>query len=101
MFGINKIKLDISRLWNEIDTIGKTATCALKDGDVRHKVVHEMHQRLEKQEQAILAISNFLEVDFCTENILDPRYLPQPPVTMEVLVCKPRHATDHGKGESK
>jgi len=98
MFGIDKIKLDLIRLWNAIERVDKTATCALKDGDVRHEVVHRLNKQVQEQGQAIHALSEYLGVTFTHKSVPDPSMLPPAPIMMEVMVCVPRPSTT---GEEK
>ena len=90
MFGINKINLEISRLWNAVMESDKIARCAVKDGDVISKSNQEAHKRIEEQGKAIMAIANYLEVTFEHKRVPDPCQIPHEICTIEIMVCKPK-----------
>jgi hypothetical protein len=93
MFGINQLKLDVSRLWNAVTEADKTARCAVKDNDVISKSNKEAHKLIEEQGRAIMAIANYLEVTFEHKRVPDPIHMPQEIRTIEIMVCKPRPTT--------
>jgi len=99
MFGINKIKLDVERLWNTIERVDKTALCALKDGDVISRSNKEAHKLIEEQSRAIYAIARHLGVKFEGKRVPDPSWTVPQPATMEILVCVPNPTAVKGLDE--
>lgn len=89
MFGISKINLDISLLWNAVMEADKVARTAVRDGDVISKSNKEAHKKIEEQGEAIMAIAKYLGVTFENKYVPDPCFLPRNPPMVRTVVCKP------------
>ena len=98
MFGIEKINLEISRLWNAVMEVDRVARCAVRDGDVLSKSNKEAHRKIGEQGEAVMAIAKHLGVTFDHELTLDPMVLPQSPPMIRVMVCKKVEPTKAEKG---